>query len=449
MTADTELPPDLWVQLRQQQTNATALREAADKLRKDCAEAHGKKAIVDCPECYRALLTVFRDQFTHGPGKRDGLGAALDALVSKGAEYEVHYRTIDESVAADRRAALYEQLAAMAGVRALAEDLLGRDEAQARLGVLRNPDPAALLTELLSAAGSRGGGAPVADAEAQARGLVDAATPDAAARLWGALLFPDGPPEGSKARELQRQLEAGAPLETLLRQARAADDRARVAHERDRRIKRIAELQRGKAAHEAQKRKKTGGPGAEEGPAGPLEPIVPCAVCARTPELGARQLSCSLCWVEAHLGVREKTAAWCSVECLEVGYPRHLSSDHPCESGVRCLSDKDAAGDVGGTDCFCRECVEATGHRARYCSDRCAVADFRHHRELVHLPGRRKRGVEVDDDADQVVPEGDEAGSYTASDARHVRPYAEVVKAYRAENPGWSAADEDIRLERG
>jgi len=450
MTTDSELPSELWTQLQQLQADDKTLRDAAEELKKNCAETHGKKAIVDCPECYRALLTVFRIQFTHGPSKNDSLSVALDAVVSKGAEYEVHYRTIDESVAAGRRNALQGQLTGMAGLLALAEELLGRDEAQSRMGA-RSVDLATLLTELLSAAASRNP-AVVKEAEAHAQQLVDAATPEDTARLCGAMLFPDGVSDAPKARELQRRLEAGEPLEALLREARAADDRSRLAHEKDRRQKRIKELQRGKEAHDAQKRKKSGGGGGDAGddtPTGPQEPIVPCGECGRTPEPGSRQLSCSLCWVEAHLGVRERTVAWCSAECLEASYPRHLERDHPCESGERCLSEKDAEGDIGGTDCFCRECVEATGHRARYCSERCAMADFQHHRESVHVPGRRKRGIEVDDDADQVVPDGSEASKYTASDARHVRSYTEVVTAFRTEHPGWSASDRELRIEQG
>lgn len=48
----------------------------------------------------------------------------------------------------------------------------------------------------------------------------------------------------------------------------------------------------------------------------------------------------------------------------------------------------------------CRECLRNHGIESVYCSVRCADFNFQRHREQVHLPERRRRGVNEPDGED-------------------------------------------------
>lgn len=47
---------------------------------------------------------------------------------------------------------------------------------------------------------------------------------------------------------------------------------------------------------------------------------------------------------------------------------------------------------------FCTECISSLKQPTIWCTLACAAANFQRHRQEVHLPERRKRGLSVDDE---------------------------------------------------
>lgn len=48
---------------------------------------------------------------------------------------------------------------------------------------------------------------------------------------------------------------------------------------------------------------------------------------------------------------------------------------------------------------FCTECLVSLKQPTTWCSPACADANFQTHRDEVHLPERKRLGLEVDDEA--------------------------------------------------
>ena len=84
---------------------------------------------------------------------------------------------------------------------------------------------------------------------------------------------------------------------------------------------------------------------------------------------------------------------------------------------------------------LCEECIRKHGMATIYCSPRCAGADFQRHREEVHLPGRKKLSLAIDDSSSLVPDDGGKENGprrYHAADIRMnlISVRGEVIREY-------------------
>lgn len=98
----------------------------------------------------------------------------------------------------------------------------------------------------------------------------------------------------------------------------------------------------------------------------------------------------------------------------------HMDEAHDCAGGDYCvqLIDEDVDMDMHGAGPFlCNECTNGAKRETIYCSLRCANMSFQSHREAVHVPERRLRGLDVDRDMhSEVVFDRQDRTRYHARD---------------------------------
>jgi hypothetical protein len=315
--------------LRSQMSSAHLLQEETDKIKSQCLEAHDKKTVVACAECYKKWLQQIRSLFapsaveTRWFDGRTGFLAEMDALLSKGEEYKVHYNTIDEIFSLEYQRWISETFSQLSGVKELVEEALGKGEFRSRINQ-RNSNTSDILHNALLVK-ERKDPATFKEAEVFADALLERETSEGHLDIYKQMLYSKEIPDSPRSRESVQRLENGVHPRELLRELNVGSERSRIAMEKDRKLHRIKELRRGKAADEAQKRKKRGAP--EGGSSVPAVEIMPCLECEKVPEPGSSQISCPLCWVEVHLDVREEFTTWCSESCASRGYVSHTLGD--------------------------------------------------------------------------------------------------------------------------
>lgn len=89
---------------------------------------------------------------------------------------------------------------------------------------------------------------------------------------------------------------------------------------------------------------------------------------------------------------------------------------------------------------FCTECLTTLKQPTVWCSPACAAADFQRHREEVHLPERRKRGLAEDEDEAQLEyldRNGDAGGDDVNGDGDGGEGGREDDKSSAGERSAW------------
>ncbi|OAA61930.1 hypothetical protein SPI_04789 [Niveomyces insectorum RCEF 264] len=440
------------------------MTDAADKIAKGLSR-----------RCYDDILTLVHDTFAASTSQQQELGfasrptflAELDAVLADVRSLRAPLSRIDDWLAAQKRAWLLDQLRDDVGVTALGAAHSGSRAAfrgqltAAAFGdgattATTATDAAKLLRTLLSDGDS-------AEASDLVQRLKTAATATERGSVYRDVVFPHGVPDVPAAQALAKRLAEGRVglaqgLKEAVRELGGLDNdgdgddtnssnnsnnnTAQIEKHR----KRLAELRRAKAAHEAQKLKK-------------MKPVevpyflqedTPCAACGRAAD-PQTSLFCTVCFLEVDSCLRADPTLWCSRACMAAAYPQHAATAHPCAAGDRCARARPEQGLARQEPryCFCRECMRSFGIGTFYCTDRCAGRDFQRHREAVHLPHRALRADEHDDRADLSYSgrPGGTATSYTAADlAKHVLPVPEAFAGCQTKHPDWALKETPVAV---
>lgn len=115
-----------------------------------------------------------------------------------------------------------------------------------------------------------------------------------------------------------------------------------------------------------------------------------------------------------------------------------MEAAHTCAGGNNCaqLVDEDIDMNMDGEGPFlCRECTDTLKKESVFCSVRCAAINFRHHREEVHIPARKQRESDVDQDVADLVYDMDDKSRYHARDIRsHLAPLGDLLADFQQRN---------------
>ncbi|EFX03040.1 hypothetical protein CMQ_2969 [Grosmannia clavigera kw1407] len=459
-----------------------------------------------CRGCYDVLLTLVHDAYAT-PSHTQWYAADKDAFAAeldRRLDDVRHLRDgatlarVEDWIDSQRHAWLRRRLRDAVGIRALDEAVDGSSSSsnKTRLQLqTRLASPATDLSQLLRELLDRRNGRKTDDvaafvdldtalgsarkeAETAIRKLqLESSTSSASAAARGAILrdilfAPGTTPTGSAAQKLERALLDGSVgLEQGLREAVRTTNtgsaaiagsvvtNAAVTAKIEKHRKRLAELRRAKAAHEAQKMKRLRPP---EMPYF-LEGDSPCATCSRT-TIPQQSPFCIVCFLEVDYCLRENHTVWCSPSCMAKTYIKHFAADHPCAAGGRCCrtttTTSSASRQQHSGHYFCRECVLSFSINTFYCTELCAGRDFQHHRETVHLPKREMRADLYDDRADlsygphggsNVVAADDRTSrpsdEYTAANiAKHVLSMDEAFASCQKKHPDWQLAETKVEI---
>lgn len=115
-----------------------------------------------------------------------------------------------------------------------------------------------------------------------------------------------------------------------------------------------------------------------------------------------------------------------------------MEEAHDCAGGDYCtqLIDEDVDMDMHASGPFlCRECTNGPKRETVYCSLRCADINFQSHREGVHVPERKLRGLNFDRDMDDLVFDREDRGRYHARDIRpHMATLGDMLLDFQHRN---------------
>ncbi|CAK7237274.1 hypothetical protein SCUCBS95973_009906, partial [Sporothrix curviconia] len=286
-----------------------------------------------CRPCYNNFLTLVyqtyaapaRPQWYGSQGKAflAGLGRRLDDVRALRAPLA----SIDEWITARFHAWLRSQLQDAVALQTLADKLgVDKDEFRAHMA-----DPAVavpeLLREVVDRASSLASGGEqaaaarvVADVEAAAKKLQATPSTSEKSAIFLGSLFPDGVPDLPAVRAVERKLREGTVgldegLGEVIRDVYGGEDEDARAAKTEKHRKRLAEMRRAKAAHEAQKLKK-------------MKPVdvpyflqddTPCATCGKVSD-PQKSPFCMVCFLEVDYCLRENQTVWCSTTCMKEDY---------------------------------------------------------------------------------------------------------------------------------
>lgn len=114
-----------------------------------------------------------------------------------------------------------------------------------------------------------------------------------------------------------------------------------------------------------------------------------------------------------------------------------MEASHDCAGGNNCaqLTEEDVDMDMHNSGPFlCKECTTGFKKEAVYCSVRCADINFQRHREKVHMPERKQRGLEIDRDVSDITFDEDRA-RYRARDVRlHLASLGDLLLEFQQSN---------------
>ncbi|KAG7291586.1 hypothetical protein NEMBOFW57_001605 [Staphylotrichum longicolle] len=266
----------------------------------------------------------------------------------------------------------------------------------------------------------------------------------------------DGTVPEDQQKYLDMLLHQGLSMEQVVDRILEERQAALGAREQtDKLTQRLNELRRARTAHEAQKSRKAQRREslAQQRVPDELYALPTCTVCGEAPNT-EEFFCCSICTVLAGTGVQEKQTVFCSKKCEEKGYAWQAAhaETHICSSAWDCIQvqQKPQTGTSGDQDtrmdeappapndlCFCTECLTALKQPTMWCSPACADANFQSHRDEVHLPERKKQGLDVDDEA-QLEYSGDSGDGNRKYHAKNIRalltPLEEAVKEWEERN---------------
>lgn len=358
--------PELLVQSALAASRSAQFAAEATSIKADCHEHCEASSLLACPRCYETLLEAFRARYL-GPRsgstaeeptaadhqqqhrKNDGdeeqqrqwftprhdFLSSLSFLLDSAKEYQILPQVVDDRVREERsrwyaervrasllrlmvedpshRAAVFEKLEDLSSTTTTGEDLVRVTKEVAEI-LRRSPLAADQgphdLPERLAAATDREGSVKVLREAFFTAG--------------------DGAVPADHQKYLDMLQHQGLSLEQVL--DRILDDRQAAAgakEQADKLGRRLDELRRARAAHEAQKSRKAQRREslAQQRVPDELYNIPACVVCGGAPN-AEDYFCCSICTVLAGTGVQQQQTVFCSPECEQKG---HVST-HPAHS---------------------------------------------------------------------------------------------------------------------
>lgn len=405
-------------------------------LTSDCARDHPQhKHVLECRECYEKVVDRMRSRYLD---PKDGVAREwfsgqeallkdLEDLFAAAREYKVSLDEIDARLEEGRKQWYEQRVRASPSIRKTLEELVNRKDVFAKIGASGAPSDeiVADVREALERSDALGRDFRAEDVERTLRRLMEIKSTEEKNQVYRETFFQGRPdePVSAKTQMYLGRLEDGATMDEIIDRI-SMDRRSSIGalDQKERHRQRVEELRRAKNAHELEKTKKARqDSNTRPQPPDEMYDQPPCHACGRELDL-QDYTACPLCQVLVDNGVRTKPTVFCSAACLSGpdGQGAHVEASHDCAGGDGCaqLIDEDVDMDLHRSGPFlCKECTTGLKKEAVYCSLRCADINFQRHREQVHIPERKQRGLDVDRDVQDIVFDG-EGARYHARDIR-------------------------------
>lgn len=308
---------EVWDQLGYLQSRRQLCMDDAQQIRQPCTQDHEKQTVFECDECYGKIIGRLRSRYLDSSdpewfaGRRAFL-QDLEALFSAAERREIDPRDIEARIQEEKRSWYRESVRNTAN-RLMVDDTSSRD------GVLdKLHDRDLTFEDLVRDVGDAVGRAAASsssDIGDLVRRIVAAKEPLDRFEIYREAFFPGE--QGSQ--KYLDMLKSGMAMELValrVLEDRQASTGARLQKEKH--IRRLEELRRGRTAHEMQKTKNRER-FADARVAKEFYDLPPCNVCSTAPDTGDF-LSCCLCQVLAGQGVKQQSTVYCSTKCFAQGH---------------------------------------------------------------------------------------------------------------------------------
>lgn len=309
-----------------------------------------------CRTCYDDILTLVHHTYASPAqpqwydAQKTTFLAELDRRLESVRALRAPLDVVDEWITAQFHAWLRNQLQDAVALQTLMENWdADKETFQACMAdsALTVPE---LLREIIAKAGSFVNGDQVrvvADAETAAKNLQDTSSTAKKSAIFLGSLYPDGVPDLPAVRAIEKQLLDGTMgleegMSELVRDIYDGEDEGALAAKTEKHRKRLAEMRRAKAAHEAQKLKK-------------MKPVdVPyflqddtsCAACRKASD-PQKSPFCMVCFLEVDYCLRQNQTVWCTTTCMKENYVSTL--DCSLYVPVKTLADRTGTPSCGRT----------------------------------------------------------------------------------------------------
>lgn len=435
-----------------------------------CARDHPHKHVIECRECYQKVLDRMRSRYSDPrPTERwlpEPVLNELDELFTAAKECKVDLAEIDRRVEEERKRSYLHQVKASPSIRKTLEELLNGKELYASIGSNATvfDEVVAQVRQTLRGSGVLNGEAGAEGAEQAVQRLTEAKMSEERLEAYKQTFFLDKP-EGTVSEKTQMyldRLQEGATMDDIVNKI-SVDRRSSIGamDRKEMHKKRIEDLRRARAAHELQKSRRAKDhdnvtweePAAEE-----LYHQPPCKACGAEVDLDL-YYACPLCQILWDAGMREKPVVWDEEKCYlgENGHvgpllhsrklscrgrqlthkqAAHVQTTHSCTSGDFCVQLTDSKFEPERSNVgpwVCKECFRNYKSESVFCNVLCAHLNFQRHREQVHLPERRRRGID-DRDGEDLRWENEFRQRYYSRDIKaHLLSIVELTADYAKE----------------
>ena len=299
-----------------------------------CNDNDAEQSRFLCRPCFNDLTSLIHNTyaapssaipskktFWYADKQQDTFLSKLDRILDDVRDLRTPLQHVDEWIATQKRVWLHNQLQAAAALQALGNTSVeGKSAFQTLLA-----DPNGDLSRLLGAVADKAGEDKeriLSDAKAAVKKLLQQ-TPNAGSEqgvVYRDNLFPSGVPDLPEARAIEKKMLDGKVgldqgLSEVLRDIVGDDDDDSRAAKIEKHRKRLAELRRAKAAHEAQKLKKM----TQTDVPYFLQDEATCATCSKACD-PQKSPFCNICFLEVDYCLRENQTVWCSNACMKRNY---------------------------------------------------------------------------------------------------------------------------------
>ncbi|KAK3187084.1 hypothetical protein K4F52_004250 [Lecanicillium sp. MT-2017a] len=349
MATSTQTLPEHWTELSASKTQRARCSEDVEELKRACEKDCGKRHVVECESCYGKVLDRMKQRYVESQerewfSQRRAFLQELEDLFADAKNDQRSLKTIEARIESEKEAwyrwvlRKYPEFLEVADHGMLQDDLRG---------MLDDPDQSRdqLVSMMWQGVGKPQDWSPKVDAFAD---KVAAAKGDATElkKLYISEFFTNGA-EGGVLTHAQKYLDEyrsndDTTLEEIMGKIAQDNHRSRSSQpQRDHHMKRLDELRRAKTAFEQNKLRSKGllhqVQAKDE-----LYDLPACTTC-KGPVSPSDVLSCSLCQAIMQMGGVGKLTVYCSEKCFRDGHEEHVSKDHDCDAGDKCvqLTDED------------------------------------------------------------------------------------------------------------